>query len=166
MQIKLLLNNENGSVIIMALIFLVLLTILGMSATSTSTIEVQIAGNSARAKQTLYMAEAAAMEGVQRLENGTQDDLTAPYVAPYEWLNPDLGELTNPIANGTLVTRTSSTTETGTGGNPTFAAVFRGVTGSTSLGMTSSSQLYSFDVYGMYSGNGVSQVVVGYKRRY
>jgi len=145
MQIKSLLNNEDGSVIIMALIFMVLLTIIGMSATSTSTIEVQIAGNSARAKQTLYLAEAAAMEAVQRLEEGSVADITSPYENPYEWLNPDLGELTNPITHGTLVSRTSTVTEAVTGGNPTFAAVFRGVTGSTSLGMTSPSQLYTFD---------------------
>ena len=69
MQIKSLLNNEDGSVIIMALIFLVLLTVLGMSATSTSTIEVQIAGNTARTRQNLYLAEAAAMEAIQQMDD-------------------------------------------------------------------------------------------------
>jgi len=54
-----LLTNEKGSVIVLALIILVLLTLLGMAVTRTSTIEVQIAGNDSRAVDNLYKAESA-----------------------------------------------------------------------------------------------------------
>jgi len=54
-----LLTNENGSVIVLALIMLVLLTLLGMAATRTSSIEVQIASNDSRAADNLYKAESA-----------------------------------------------------------------------------------------------------------
>jgi hypothetical protein len=60
--------NEEGSVLVIALIFLVLLTLLGISITTTSEIEIQISGNERRHKQNLYNAEGAAMEGAQILE--------------------------------------------------------------------------------------------------
>jgi Tfp pilus assembly protein PilX len=54
-----LLTNENGSVIVLALIMLVLLTLLGMAVTRTSSIEVQIASNDHQAVASLYQAESA-----------------------------------------------------------------------------------------------------------
>jgi len=54
-----LLANENGSVIVLALIMLVLLTLLGMAVSRTSSIEVQIASNDSRANENLYKAESA-----------------------------------------------------------------------------------------------------------
>jgi len=58
MKDKTLIRNENGSVIVLAVVMLVLLTFLGISATRMSTIEVQIAANEKRAVQDLYQAEA------------------------------------------------------------------------------------------------------------
>ncbi|MGA7146204.1 MAG: PilX N-terminal domain-containing pilus assembly protein [Desulfobacterales bacterium] len=54
-----LLTNEKGSVIVLALVMLVLLTLLGMAVTRTSSIEVQIASNDRRAADNLYTAESA-----------------------------------------------------------------------------------------------------------
>ena len=51
-------RNQEGSVIVLSMVLLVLLTILGISATRTSTIEVQIASNERHAVQNLYQAEA------------------------------------------------------------------------------------------------------------
>jgi Tfp pilus assembly protein PilX len=51
-------RNEEGSVIVLSMVLLVLLTMLGISATRTSTIEVQIASNEIHAVQNLYHAEA------------------------------------------------------------------------------------------------------------
>jgi hypothetical protein len=53
------LNNEDGSVIVVALILMVLLLIMGISATRMSTIELQIIRNTIIQKQTFYSAEAA-----------------------------------------------------------------------------------------------------------
>ena len=171
MQLKSLLNNENGSVIVMALIFLVLLTVLGMSAISTSSIEVQIAGNGMRYKQNLYLAEAAAMEAVQRLEDGVEANITVGNPSAFTWMNGDadvsvpVGQVTNPWQEvGNM--QASAVSDPVSGTNPQFAAVSRGITGGTSLGVTTPSQLYTFDVYGIYSGNGLSQVVLGYKKRF
>ncbi|MBW2604474.1 MAG: hypothetical protein JRE28_09200 [Deltaproteobacteria bacterium] len=52
-------TNEKGSVVVLALIMLVLLTLLGMAVTRTSSIEVQIASNDQQAVDCLYAAESA-----------------------------------------------------------------------------------------------------------
>ena len=54
-----LLTNENGSVIVLAVIMLVLLTLLGMAVIRTSSIEVQVASNDQQAVNNLYQAESA-----------------------------------------------------------------------------------------------------------
>jgi hypothetical protein len=50
--------NERGSVLVIALIMLVLLTVLGITATSTSNIELQIAGNERNYKRAFFIANA------------------------------------------------------------------------------------------------------------
>ncbi len=53
------LKNEEGSVIVVALIIMVLLLIMGISATNMSSIESQILRNTIIQKQTFYSAETA-----------------------------------------------------------------------------------------------------------
>jgi Tfp pilus assembly protein PilX len=59
MEKKQILKNESGSVLVIALIMLVLLTVLGITATSTSNIELQIANNERNYKKAFYVANAA-----------------------------------------------------------------------------------------------------------
>lgn len=61
-------NPENGSITVLALIMLALLTLLGISATMTSSIEVQIAGNDDRYKKALYEADGGTEVGFEMLE--------------------------------------------------------------------------------------------------
>lgn len=58
-KIILQLKNEEGSVIVVALIIMVLLLVMGISATNMSSIELQILRNTIIYKQTFYIAEAA-----------------------------------------------------------------------------------------------------------
>jgi len=53
------LNNENGSALLISLLILGLLTLLGIFATNTTNIEIQIAGNDKLHKLGFYAAEAA-----------------------------------------------------------------------------------------------------------
>jgi len=62
MNIKPILKNEKGSAIIVALLVLVLLTIIGMSATSNSNTELQITTNSQLYKMAFYAAESGWQE--------------------------------------------------------------------------------------------------------
>ena len=51
------LNNEKGSVLLIAVVFLLLLTVIGIFATTTSTIEIQISGNDKIQKMVFYAAD-------------------------------------------------------------------------------------------------------------
>jgi hypothetical protein len=59
MKEKYLPENEKGSITVLAVVLLLLLTLLGIAATTTSSIEVQIAGNELRHNLAFYSAEAA-----------------------------------------------------------------------------------------------------------
>ena len=69
-----LLTDENGSVIVLALVMLVLLTLLGMAATRTSSIDVQIASNGSRAADNLYKAESADHYAIELSDTWMTDD--------------------------------------------------------------------------------------------
>jgi hypothetical protein len=77
------LNNEDGSVLIMALMMLVLLTLIGLSATTTSQIETRISGNERVYMENLYAAEGGAMEGAQDMQGIPNPKNTPPvYLHP------------------------------------------------------------------------------------
>ncbi len=64
-------KNEEGSVLVIALVMLVLLTILGITATSTSNVEMLIAGNERNFKRTFFTANA----GIEHAKSYLNDDL-------------------------------------------------------------------------------------------
>lgn len=66
-------RNEEGSVLVIALVMLVLLTILGITATSTSNVELQIAGNERNFKRTFFTANA----GIEHAKSYLNDDLVS-----------------------------------------------------------------------------------------
>ncbi|MBW1773891.1 MAG: hypothetical protein JRJ82_13505 [Deltaproteobacteria bacterium] len=61
-------RNEEGSVLVLALIILVLLTIIGISTSTTSEMDIQIAGNDKLYKNVLYTADAG-IEHVRAMLN-------------------------------------------------------------------------------------------------
>lgn len=61
-------NNEEGFVLITGLLILLILTLLGISATRNTSLELQIAGNDRLHKETFYSAEAGAILGTEILE--------------------------------------------------------------------------------------------------
>ena len=63
------LNNEEGSAIIIAILVLVLLTIIGMSATQNTVIELAIVRNDLVHKDQLYRADGAVMQASQWIED-------------------------------------------------------------------------------------------------
>jgi len=66
-------KNEDGSVLVIALVMLALLTILGITATSTSNVELQIAGNERNFKRTFFAANA----GIEHAKSFLNDDLVS-----------------------------------------------------------------------------------------
>ena len=60
--------NDRGSALVLALLVLVLLTLMGISATTTSTIEVQMAGNDKVHEMAFYAAESGWQEALNWLD--------------------------------------------------------------------------------------------------
>ena len=87
------LNNEEGAVIIAALMILVLLTIIGIASTNVSNTEVKISTHELIYQQNFYRAEGATMEAVVQMES------TSP---PFSWVTQDEEMTDNLINSGDL----------------------------------------------------------------
>lgn len=182
------LANEDGSVIIVALVVLMLLTMIGTSATNTSTLEIQVAGNERNYKRNFFKTEAAAMYSAQRIENsGAYDDA---FIQPSGFqYDEDAFKVDQDPTNGATVDppgRDNPTTspdnfsnigswkdledEEGSAYADSFyMAVHIGVAAGASLDMTATSQLHAFSVYGqLYDNNKRERMIIetGYGKRY
>lgn len=62
-------NNEQGFVLVASLMMLMILLIIGIAATNTTTIELQITGNDKVAKQTFYQADGGTEAGIRIVED-------------------------------------------------------------------------------------------------
>ena len=95
MKQKTRLENEKGSVTVLAVVLLMLLTLLGMAATTTSSIEVQIAGNELRYRQAFYAAESAGAYVAWRPDLYGPDNITSsqPHFFPNDSTSPYVPEL-------------------------------------------------------------------------
>jgi len=74
MKEKTMLKNEDGSIIIISLVVLLLLTMLGIWANNTATIELQIAGSEKSQKIVFYAADAGIEAGRAALSRLKTDD--------------------------------------------------------------------------------------------
>jgi hypothetical protein len=75
------LNNEEGVVIIAALMVLVLLTIIGIASTNISNTEIKIASHGLIHQQNFYQAEGATLIALEEME-----ELANPKVADPTWM--------------------------------------------------------------------------------
>lgn len=167
-------QTEQGSVLVIALIMIVLLTIIGISGTRNTEIEILIAGNERVAKENFYVAEAASADAIIVME---ETDLGND---PPDWLmientyvphgggaalpastKGDIDEYIHEDANWTDVYSTQVTALPGTA---RCLAIELGETQSGSLVMTQT-KTYDFDVYGrsaLKKGQGL--VLMGYRK--
>jgi len=67
------LNNNRGSALVVALLMLVVLTLIGISATTTTTFELQIAGNDKLYKRAFYAADGATEMGGELIEQNIEE---------------------------------------------------------------------------------------------
>ena len=96
MHAKQMISNEDGSVIFVAIVILILLTLMGLSITTTSSIEVQIAGNENLHKEALYFADGTTEVGLELLEQNlacpvgfSSDNLMIPFNNRLEVIDRD-----------------------------------------------------------------------------
>jgi Tfp pilus assembly protein PilX len=84
-------NNKRGSALVIALLMLVVLTLIGISATTTTTFELQISGNDKLFKRAFYAADGATEMGGELIEQNIEDrnwDFGADGVNPPSTANP------------------------------------------------------------------------------
>lgn len=158
-----LLANEDGSIILIVLIVLMLVTMMGLSSTTTSTIEIQVADNAKKYKENFYTAEAAVMEGLQRIDLAPVEEIKLNQATTLNWINT-----ANYAVDATDATDVAAHAAAASTGSGIYYATSQGFTTGTSLGMTGTSQLYTFAVHGVVDNGtrGRSHIEVGYKRRF
>jgi Tfp pilus assembly protein PilX len=160
------LKNENGVVLVAAILILVLLTIVGVVSTNISNTEIKTAFNEIVYQQNLYRAEGATMEAVELL-----DGIADPKTSPPSWLEPDLDQITNADINdnafwqsglsGTMPQASSSVDDTN------FVVVSEGIVSGTSLGM-GSSKVHAYSVFGRSAppNRGATIIEIGYLKAF
>lgn len=72
------LSNERGAVLVIALLMLVVLTMIGISASTTSTFELEFSGNDKLSKMAFYQADGGTEAGSELIEQNIEErDWTA-----------------------------------------------------------------------------------------
>ena len=164
---------------VVALMIMFLLAIIGLAANYLSSIEVQIAGNERTYQENFYLAESAALEGVQRISNL----ITAPLAHSENWLKEEneidfiqdrevwgdqnnrasasVDNLNDPCFddNGDTIDRNSDS-------NIYFAAEYRGTPPGASLKTTNTYKEQAYTVYGLYQSESAGEafIEIGFKR--
>jgi len=173
------LKNEDGSVMVVGLLVLVMASLIGIAATTTSTIEVEVAGNDKTYKQNFYRAEGASVLAGQLLEN--EKDATELNDLPYgnpdpenpaapvdEWLRNEMDDLPYPDNIGNPYNWDASMNYSGEAlcEENRFLAFHEGTAGGSSLDV-SASTVHVFTVYGRSDMDRGSVIVeIGYRKRY
>ncbi len=154
------LKNEQGYFLIMSTIMLLaLLTIMSIAASNTANTEVQIAGNDAVYQRNLYLAEGAAMQAVDVLENDP-NPRGLPFVDPGHKTIDDENFTNDWEANSQPVT-----TSLDSSGKTRFRAGYEGTAAGYSLGM-GKPKVHEFAVYGRTQKQGVTTIKIGYRRAF
>jgi hypothetical protein len=178
------LNNDDGTVIITALLILMLLTFIAFTATHTTRVEKAIVRSEAVTEQTFYLAESGAMEAIQKMEN--QDDpnnllpdlltigspnvnLLRKYQDPDD-ANNDLSNLDQNVAAGGDNDGVIDPDDFGETADIDTDTTFRAVVLTKSSGDSlrgGTSRTYSYLSYGYSEAqSGRSLIKVGYKKRF
>ncbi|MGL1931576.1 MAG: PilX N-terminal domain-containing pilus assembly protein [Desulfotalea sp.] len=166
-------DGQEGFVLVIALLVIVVLTVIGVSATRNTAIELQIAGNDRIYAGNFYRSEAKVFEAGQRLANAKAADLNS------NQLDID-GDGTLDGVNNGLVAKADIAgsydpdevnlvnyleTYGNTNGADRFLAVNLGKVGS--IKMNNGTSMYAFDVYGQsVTGNSSKIIKIGYLKAF
>ena len=166
MKTTAILKNENGALMILiTVMLLVLLTVISIAASRTANVEIKIAANEFAYQRCFYNAEGAIMQAVDLL------DITVnPKVSLPSWMGSDSAEINDATVfsywaedAGTLgVVPENSAVDAADSG---FLAVHLGVLPGSSLAMSKPSK-HSFSIYGRCEKDGMVMLSVGYADAY
>ena len=160
--------DEKGSILIIALVMLAFLTLLGISVTNTSTIEVQIAGNERFHKQNFYRAEAAAMEAAQRLQNESDKQTLINRTATWLHDSNTMTDLSNWDHDDAGLNDNAETADASIDPDNTtyFSVVDLGIITGASLAM-GGTNVHDYAILGLCDRtDGQAMVEIGYRKRF
>jgi len=156
--------NQDGSMLVISMLILVLLTLLGVSASTNTEVELKIADNDRSHKINVYRAESGAMLAAQQMENET--NITNLINLTPNWLQPTNFLESNDIYSHTIWAAANNTSAQGMDTNNRYLVVYRGIASGSSLDM-SASTLHEYALYGRSdSRRGTAIVQLGYKKRF
>lgn len=160
------LTDEQGSAVIIAVLFLILMTIIGVTMIQNTTLELQMVRNEMVIKDQVHRAEAAAMEGSQWIEEAdvsTLEDLSSEVFLTQSDLNMSNLQFNN--------TNWKISEVDPVGDDTKMIAGFRIVDETGVIDLTTTN-LHTYKVYGYYyrppghPNRGEVLVEIGYKRRF
>ncbi len=172
-------KNQQGSVMALALMVMVTLTIAGLTAINDTVVESSIARNHAIYRQSLYLAEAAVRQAVQIMDDYTadfnvtndlliddSDDTWVRHYINYDFHDVDVGDF-----RGDHGAPDYGDFHTCGVNNAGFLVRYEGIAAGSSLDMTDPTSLYQFSLYGrgvgaMRNDNTESIVKCGYRMRF
>lgn len=167
--VKSIARNQSGAVLAIVLLVLLALTILGAAALSTTSVELNIARNERELREAFYLAEGAAMEGVQRLVNTPAVDLDERFAFWHhsrEAIDGDGPNFRDPGQWEAAGDAQGNCLRSPVDPDTFIAAVEWRVAPGGSLVMTGT-RLYQNRVYGRCTKHGAEQLVeIGYYLRY
>ncbi len=152
-------RSEDGSILVLGMLMLVLLSLIGIAVINTSTIEVHVSANERFYKENLYDAEAATLEAAQRLENADLKN------NPPAWLRPfgSVNEANDMFSEDFWA---NSAAPAGSSPNSRQVAAFLGYGPGSSLDV-SVSRVHLYAVYGRSQrNNGTALVRVNYRKAF
>ena len=160
------LKNKDGNAIVITMMILVLLTIIGTSASRTTTVELLIVHNDLVHREHLYRADSAAMEGAQWLQSAVIDNLL-DFTTIDELNQTDIDLHNLDLNDSSNLWVRSSADPMGTG------SIICGYTIVDETGVVDLDQtnLHTYTIYGLYDrptgmNRGQAMVGIGYKRRF
>jgi Tfp pilus assembly protein PilX len=177
------LKNEAGSILVISLIVLALASMIGIAATMTSSLELQVSGNDRHYAENFYRAEAAVMAGAHAIEGSvaavlnagkykaegeTGDEKTLPTEADLP-VSDDIADDANWAAGvGSADAPVAISTN---GYTARFLPVNEGIPPGDSMDMSAVTRMHEFSIYGRStrgSGNSLGEVIVevGYRKRF
>ncbi len=171
-------SNEDGFVLVLALVFLVVLSLLAVAGVRMTSTELKIAGNERVGKVNFYTAEGAAFEGVQRNLNKYRREDLLPNSSDFDAANnpelktvvdetedmPNLDSDSDGEIDQTVATALPAAILDG--GTMELLVVLNAIPSGSSLAL-GSTRLYDFASYGYAKkNNGSSLVKVGFKKRF
>ena len=161
-------NNEQGFVLVISLMIMTILSLIGIYATNSTVLELQISGNDRIAKLNFFNAESAAYEAIQRLENEADPDNLKASRTSRNWMVTSSGEDDIDWTSDDLATALEQADTTGS--TIRMAVVDEGVVAGSqgaSLSMTSGSRVYQFKILGhAEKRNAQKTIELGYRKRY